>query len=410
MHPDIYFFNPTCEPAIANGSPYYTAPALLRKFEADLGYLPGWLGEDCDQVLVQGAIDPDFEDRMKALGFRLPRFLTLQQVLADTAWMSDSKGTLRPWGWSPAVVHLFRNVIPSCNEDFRNSSVAKWQPGHKNLYSRLTAIGLLNDLLSKSNAGWLPNQTDLPVVCNSLDQIQFQLNRHDKAVVKSPWSSSGRGLLLFPNVDSKKKNDELLSGMLNQQGFVTVERWLEKVADLSYQFMSHAGKIRYRGRTFFDTDPKGRYISTFLKDNPDTPKEISGFIEEHDAEVIDLLVEALSKSGYSTMYEGWIGVDTMICKSDDGSYLFHPMVEINGRYTMGAVALMVSEHLEAGSNGSMRIFYSKTDNFQAFCQKKEAEKPLVMKGQKIVSGFLPLTPPLPGHHFGAYIEVENHQI
>jgi hypothetical protein len=207
-------------------------------------------------------------------------------------------------------------------------------------------------------------------------------------------------------VDTRKKNDELLSGMLGQQGFVTVEPWLKNVADLSFQFYSHAGMISYRGRTFFETDRKGRYVRTFLRNNPNSDTEIHKFTEEHNSRIVDLLLEALSESTYSSAYEGWMGVDAMIYRSASGELKFHPMVEINGRYTMGAIAMKMSEHLAPGSNGFMQVFYSKTGNFLSFCQKKESERPLILDGQKIVSGFMPLTPPLQAHQFGAYIEVE----
>ena len=410
MLPDIYFFNPTCEPAMANGSPYYTAPALLRKFEADLGYLPGWLGNEKDWVLVQGTVDPEYSGRMKALGFGLPGFVNLSDALSDTEWLSISKSSLRPWGWSPAVYNQFKDVLASCSEDFRQSAVAGWRTDHKILYSRLSAIGLLKNLLEEKAAVWLPGFTEIPVVCNSLREVDEVLEKSGKAVVKSPWSSSGRGLLLFPNVDTKKKNDELISGMLKQQGFVTVEPWLDKVSDLSYQFISSAGKISFQGRTVFETDRKGRYVRNFLTDNLNATSEVREFVEARDAEVVSMLTAALSRSGYSKIYEGWIGIDALIYRSAEGSLKFHPLIEINGRFTMGAIALKIRKYLAPGSDGFMQIFYSKTGNFRSFCEKQETGNPLVMENQKIVSGFLPLTPPLPEHHFGAYIEVKNETI
>lgn len=407
MLPDTYFFNPTCEPAIANGSPYYTAPARLRKLEYDLGYLPGWLGEEKDQVLLQGTACPEYESKMRKLGFRLPGFINLEKALSDADWTARPKGRLFPWGWSPALYQLFRNVLPSYQDDFQQSAVANWLPDHKNLYSRLTGIGLLDQLFVQGTADWLPGRTELPVVCTTPEQIYGAIGRHKRAVVKSPWSSSGRGLLLFPNVDTRKKNEEVLSGMLNQQGFVTVEPWLDKVMDLSYQFFAMAGTISDRGRTLFETDRKGRYIRNFLTDQSGATDEVSSFLEGHDAEVVSRLLEALSKSGYATLYEGWIGVDALIYRSDEGALKFHPLVEINGRFTMGAIALKIREYLAPGSKGFMQLFYSKSANFQSFCSKQEAEKPLVMEGQKIISGFLPLTPPHPEHHFGAYVEVDS---
>jgi hypothetical protein len=74
---------------------------------------------------------------------------------------------------------------------------------------------------------------------------------------------------------------------------------------------------------------------------------------------------------------------------------------------MGAIALKIRNHLAEGSTGYMQLYYSKSSNFFDFCQKKAVEKPLMMKNHKIVSGFLPLTPPQRANHFGAYVECEN---
>lgn len=405
MIPDLYFFNPTCELSIANGSPYYTPPAMLKKFETDIGYLPAWLGTEFDQVLVQGTVDESFNARMRMLGFKLPEIKGLKQAMEDPDWMAQPKGRLYPWGWSPAVYQLFKQVLPSFQNDFQRSAVAMWQAAHKDLYSRLTGINLLGKLIKSTDFTWLPGFSDLPVICHALDEIYYEINRSNKAVVKTPWSSSGRGLLLFPNPDPKKKNDEVLSGMLNQQDFVTVEPWKRKVLDISYQFYSQGGEINYLGRTFFETDQKGRYIRNLLSDNPDISADISRFLEEHQTTIVNLLLDALSQSNYISHYEGWIGVDTLIYKTESEELKFHPLVEINGRFTMGTIALKMRKYLATGSSGFLQIFYSKSSNFEIFSKKQESEKPLIIKDHKIVSGFLPLTPTLNEHSFGAYIEV-----
>ncbi len=405
MISDLYFFNPTCEPSIANGSPYYTAPARLRKFEADIGYLPAWLGTEFDQVLVQGTVDELFNAKMSKLGFKLPEIISLKQALDDPEWMAQPKGRLCPWGWSPAVYQLFNQVLPSFHDDFQRSAVAMWQGGHKGLYSRLTGINLLGKIVENSDLPWLPGFSDLPVICHTLDEIYYEIKRSIKAVVKTPWSSSGRGLLLFPNPDPKKKNDEVLSGMLNQQDFVTVEPWQKKILDISYQFYSQGGEINYMGRTFFETDQKGRYVRNFLSDSPDLSADISGFLEEHQPTVIHLLRNALSQSKYTSLYEGWIGVDALVYKTGSEELKFHPLIEINGRFTMGAIALKMRQYLDTRSSGFLQIFYSKSSNFEIFSKAQEAEKPLIIKDHKIASGFLPLTPTLNKHSFGAYIEV-----
>jgi hypothetical protein len=177
--------------------------------------------------------------------------------------------------------------------------------------------------------------------------------------------------------------------------------------DLSFQFYSSAGKIGYKGLTIFETDRKGRYVRNFLEENVDVPGNVSVILEKHTLEVVDMLTDALSKSDYARLYEGWIGVDALIYRSESGKLKFHPMIEINGRFTMGAIALKMREYLAPGSKGFLQVYYSKSCNFHAFCSEKEATKPLIMKDHRVESGFLPLTPPLEDHHFGAYVEVER---
>ncbi len=404
MLPDTYLFNPTCEPAIANGSPYYTPSASLRKFEADLGYLPGWLGVEKDEVLVQ-AKDLNFEAQMRDLGFRLPSFLQQECALADSDWMSQPKGRLLPWGWSPAVYQLFKKILPSYHDDFHHSPVANWCTEHKKMFSRLSGMELLCEIKQVARGSWLPDDLKIPVVCNTVEQIWKEVSCYDKAVVKMPWSSSGRGLLIFPNQDLKKKNDEILSGMLNQQEFVTVEPWYDKVMDLSYQFSVNSGKIEYHGSTIFETDPKGRYIRNYLGEVPHLVSEAGEFVGEHSKDVARVLLEALSHSDYSKYYEGWIGVDSIVCRTIAGGLKIQPVIEINGRFTMGAIALNFKKNVAEGSTGFLQIFYSKSSSFQDYCARQEKVKPLKMSEGQIVQGILPLTPPLQQHNFGAFVEV-----
>jgi len=407
MPADIYFFNPTCELAIANASPYYTAPSRLRKLEEDLAYLPVWLGREEDEVLVKGILDAQYIDRMRALGFKLAKPVGLAEAFASPEWLNRPRGRLIPWGWSPAVYQLFQPVWPMLDITFKESALAEWQPNHKQLFSRLTGVEMLKNMLTTAGSSWLPELSSIPVVCDSIAAIFRAIEKYDKAVVKTPWSSSGRGLLLFPNIDSPTKNEEVLRGMLNQQGFVTVEPWHQKLMDLSFQFQSENGKINYLGRTIFETDQKGRYQGNFLKDSRVLTTDINVFLAEKDNEVISLLSNALSSSDYVKFYEGWIGVDTLIYRTAEGLLKFHPLVEINGRLTMGAIALKIRNYLAEESTGFMQIFYSERSNFYDFCLKKEIQNPLVMEGNKIVSGFLPLTPPQRAHHFGAFIECGN---
>ncbi len=45
IFPDIFYFNPTCEFAVANGSPNWQPNKLLKKMEDDLSVLPLFFGK-----------------------------------------------------------------------------------------------------------------------------------------------------------------------------------------------------------------------------------------------------------------------------------------------------------------------------------------------------------------------------
>ena len=48
----VYLFNPENDMALASGSPYYMAPANIKKMAADLAALPAWYALPGSGVLV----------------------------------------------------------------------------------------------------------------------------------------------------------------------------------------------------------------------------------------------------------------------------------------------------------------------------------------------------------------------
>ena len=97
---DIYYFNPTCELAVANGSFSYMPPLLLQEMERDLSILPFIFGSDCDYVITEDLPTSGFIQNLKNAGFVLPNFCRLAEL---EALPTDSFENLYPWGWSPAA-------------------------------------------------------------------------------------------------------------------------------------------------------------------------------------------------------------------------------------------------------------------------------------------------------------------
>ena len=409
MKPDIYLFNPTCELAVANCSVNYMAPAQLRKFENELSTLPWILASSQDIILVDKVPSQQFTDQLETAGFSHPIFQPLESALSDTTFISAEKGFLFPWGWSPAAHKLLSPLKPGCCPDFINSPVAEWHDVHCELYSRKSALTILERIINEYHLGNILSLTDIPEICTSHEQIIALQHKWGKVVVKAPWSSSGRGLQILRPNEYNQTNHQVITGYLKQQGFVIVEPWHNKILDLSFQFFSFGnGKIEYRGLTTFSTDHSGRYIGNYLQElPPDLTPELKEFLSENLDEVKLALTKKLTFSDYSTGYYGWFGVDALIFRSPDGKLKFHPCLEINCRFTMGAVALNLRNHLREQSVGEFRITHGKEGDFAQFCEEMTCKEPLIADSGNIVSGFLPLTPPLPDNSFGAYLSIKK---
>jgi len=409
MKPDIFFFNPTCELAVANGSENYMAPAQLQKFENELSTLPWVLAHPEDIVLTDRLPAQQFTDRLENAGFKPSSFRAIESSLSDAVFLSSDKGFLFPWGWSPSAHKLLSPLKSGCCHEFLNSPVLEWRDIHRELYSRISALPILKGIINECHSDDLLSLKDLPEICNSHEQIISLQKKWGKVVVKAPWSSSGRGLQILRPNEYNQTNRQVISGYLKQQGLVVAEPWHNKVHDLSFQFFSFGnGMIEFRGLTSFSTDHSGRYLGNCLQELPtDLHPELNEFLSENLPEVKLALKRTLTSSNYSTDYYGWFGVDALIYRSPDGKLKFHPCLEINCRFTMGAIALSLRTHLAETSTGEFRIAHGKEGHFARYCDEMMVSEPLITDDGKIICGFLPLTPTSPESSFGAYISVQE---
>ena len=409
MKPDIYLFNPTCELAVANGSANFMAPAPLRRFEKALSTLPWVLSDSKDVILVDKVPSRQFTDRIESAGFRLPLFQSIDSALSDPGFLSDTRGFLFPWGWSPSAHKLLSPLNSGCCPEFLNSPAAEWRDVHREMYSRKSSLAILKRITNENNLDNILSLNDIPEICTSHEQIIALQHKWGKVVVKAPWSSSGRGLQILRLNEYNQTNRQVITGYLKQQGYVVTGPWHDKVLDLSFQFFSFGnGIIEYRGLTTFSTDHLGRYTGNYIQElPPDLKPGVKEFLQQNIPEIIQALHEALTGSNYATDYYGWLGVDALIFGTTSGELKFHPCLEINCRFTMGAIALNLRTHLSEYSTGEFKIKHRMEGHFAQFCEEMMVkELPLVENG-KIVSGFLPVTPPVPDISFGAYLSVKE---
>lgn len=375
----------------------------LSGFEKDLDVLPMYFAQEDDIMLVQQMPDERFRNILTQAEIPLPKFQLLNEFL-----IQDKEGLeldLHPWGWSPRIHHVFKDLKKNCSNSFLQQINAEWKAEHKDIYSRKKALEVLDIFLHNHNEKYLSNCKKARI-CTSVEEIEELIAEWQQIVIKAPWSSSGRGLQVLRQSHLNDSITQWINGTLDQQKYLMVEALLNKQFDFSLQFRIHAnGEVEFLGPGFFETNSNGQYVGNILGGMPDLLQ--IHLTNELIQEMADGIANAMIQSGLNDQYCGYLGVDCMIYKNDEGEFKIHPCVEINMRYNMGTLAIFLDQYLHEGSKGYFKVHFQPKSTFDLFHQKMEKEHPFVMKNGKWFSGYLPLVSPFQGKKFGVYLVLEK---
>lgn len=401
---NIYYFNPTCELAVANGSFSYQPPLLLQKMESDLSILPFVFCNENDFVLTENPPSADFLQRLKMAGFDLPRFCSLAEL---ESFPGGSFDAIYPWGWSPATHFRLKNLKEKCGNQFKESPVYSWRDEHKLLFERLTSLKFLTGILNNNPPDWFISKEMVGEKVTSCEEIDSLLKKHSPLVLKAPLSSSGRGILIIRNTKLNTSNKQWISGVLKQQNYLIAEPFLKKLIDLSFQFRVLSDfKIEYLGFSIFETNSNGQYRRTLIR--PDLkkimPEKNTPKLKEMICATADIISNALEKSIYANWHRGFLGVDAMIFKHKE-SILMQPCIEINSRMNMGILTMFLEKKMHPESTGTFELFYDSAGKYHDFIVEQSQLNPPKLKEGKICSGFLPLVEPSMLSKFGAYVSL-----
>lgn len=402
----IFYFNPTCELAVANGSFSYMPPLLLQEMERDLAVLPFIFGSENDFVITETKPSDKYIERLNNWGFKVPRFCTLSELESMPA---DSFEAICPWGWSPAAHFKLKKLKEKCSEEFKSNPSYNWQQTHQLLLERSTSLTILNDILNKNPHQWFINKSLTGVKVANLYEIEKLMKVHQTLVLKAPSSSSGRGIQIIRSKTLNNSNKAWISGVLKQQNYLIAEPYLEKLADLSFQFrITESAEIDYLGFTFFETNSNGQYKGTLINNGiadifPDrNVKEL----EEMIIKTAKIIGEALKSSVYTDLHRGFLGVDAMVFRNEE-QIMIQPCVEINCRMNMGILTIFLQNYIQREAKGKFELYYGKSGDFEIFAKNEVLINPQVILNGKIISGFFPLIEPVYHQKFGAYFLVSG---
>ena len=112
---------------------------------------------------------------------------------------------------------------------------------------------------------------------------------------------------------------------------------------------------------------------------------------------------------YGHSYKGYIGVDMIICRTNDGRNALHPCVEVNMRMNMGVLSTILAKRfLAKGSRAIFSIdYYPAAEELQNFISQMNSNNQPTITNGKIVSGFVPLVPIDNSNNYIAYIKAEK---
>ena len=175
---------------------------------------------------------------------------------------------------------------------------------------------------------------DYRIVATSVSEIEAFIAANGTAVLKSPLSGSGKGIR-FVRERISESDEGWCRRTLDKQGSVIVERRFEIIKECAMLFECHQEGIDFIGYSQFESR-NGAYSRNILASNEDIEDMIAEYIPRDTLNAIRESLTAILSYRLVGHYEGYLGVDQIICQAD--SPVFIPVSEINLRMTMGLIA------------------------------------------------------------------------
>ncbi len=373
----LHIFNPEHDLALASNLRQFTAPHAGRQLRSDLSFIPALWADEGDLVLVDD-ID-NARDKVRHLGGDLVdkvEFITKVQLAHFIK--TEFLDSVHPWGWDLSLKGELEHIgIPEI---------------------ALPCDAILNKVRALSSRQWATEHLQSGVrFVQSVAEVKSLVREWGKAVIKAPWSSSGRGVR-FVSADEFREGsgypsfERWVGNIIYRQGGVTVEPYYNKVMDFGMEFEMVDGKVLYRGLSLFDTI-KNAYSGNVLCPEDKKVEMMARYVSPERLlqirqHVIDVMEPALKG-----IYSGPFGVDMMIyakeqnLSASDGAssdvqddFGVNECIEVNLRRTMGHVAIDLADYLQKSFselNQLMRVeFDGNRYHLRVLPGQPSAEAPL----------------------------------
>lgn len=318
----LHVFNPSHDEALAADLAQYFPTRAARRQAAEGAMLPALWAKDGDGILCLSESYRAEEARVVILPQR--------EILTGSLmreWLSEVE-IVQPWGWDTHIVRVLtrlgvrREVMPDDKTLTRLRSLS----------SRETSVRLLADIKSQVAAENFVGESRF---CRTTAEIRQAISQFDNdAVLKMPWSCSGRGVTFTRNTPDNRLDAIIRKG--ENCGGLAVEPYYNLRQNFGAEYLYHEGRPELIGLSCFDTRGAGQYGGNITQTQEQTLGVLRAMLA--DPGHLDLALEAVAASLsriLGTSYDGPLGIDMAI--TADGR--LHPCIELNLRRTMGHVAL-----------------------------------------------------------------------
>ena len=282
----IYIFNPEHDLCIANGDENFVSPRSAVGFAKD---------------------NTDLSEHLKR--------------------PNKQRRHIIPWGWN----HVLRKRLINEGVDpaaLPSEEELQFIRSHSRREFALEVHSRLNSRASQVIG------PDYRITARSVCEIEAFISANGSAVLKSPLSGSGKGIRFVREILSESDKG-WCRRTLDKQGSIIVERRFEIIKECAMLFECHHEGIDFIGYSLFESK-NGAYCRNIIASNQTIEEIIAGYIPR---DTLIRIREGLTSILADTLvghYEGYLGVDQMICQDD--SPIFIPVSEINLRMTMGLIA------------------------------------------------------------------------
>jgi len=370
----MFVFNPEHELALANNDENFMPKASTKKLAEDLRFLSFW----CETRHC--GLDPQSTEK---------------QEIAAFAAMT---GEISVWGWNKYIRKklilngIDKNILPSDEylENIRELS-------HRKTASEAMAF-LCNELKNKI----LPQPAE---ILQNITEIENFAQKYSEIVLKSPYSSSGKGVYFS---DKNLSNSVLgwCKRTIAQQGCVLGEKRFEVVKNFAMLFQIVDNQTNFVGYSLFETDGKIYRNNILISDEKIEETLCHCGLDPQSLNSVKQTLIKFFNQKIAQKYSGFLGVDMFVFQ-ENGKNFLNPCVEINLRYTMGLVAHeFYKNFVSQNSEGIFSIdFYENSVELFQNHKQNLIDNPLIINDNKIIKGYLSLCPILENTNYKVRVEI-----